>query len=1231
MADKKGMVDHEIRITEVISTAGWEKKGNTAYRGTHPVHGSKTGNNTVVDTAQNVAYCFRCGSGGGPLLWIALKEGIITSCDHMESGALTGKEFIETCEIANNKYGANIDIGDIDEEEIEKRRDAREVLEQAETLCHGQLKQDQEKWNRLKESRNLEDEDIEEVKIGYWNDAVTETLKQRFTIQALVDSGLFKINCPDSNCDCNSSFKDLEELERHTNKEYSEEHLYPVIGGRITFPYRRYTNTQYFIGRRTKETEEYWYSKVDTHLDEIKEEILENPETEAETLEEAKNTWVSRKSGKYVKICQTSYNDHIIWQELKDRDELVITEGIYDAISAHKAGYSVASPITTRFNSNDIQKIIEIAKDFETVHLVFDGDTTGKEGQQETAKKLVQKGIEPNLVTLESGEDLDDWTNENGYDIEELLENGERYIDTLVKEVEEADERNQVELKEEIYRLIVDWEKRKARWIFKKLPGSKRENEKDWRQVRKDVQEERARQEKKQELPDQPDTSESPDEITETLEVHNPGEEIYINPRPEVYINQLEETATETRINSQGTVDKEPQFKVYEVQFGEGTEENTYKLLVEPWRNLNLGENKLPVKEADLNKKIYHNSEYFREKYKEIQSENDDFNLSYGEWLDSLEGTEYIELQEQIDQRSKEVIQELPNDVILELVQEYLRAGWYTDPKLRTVMYPQIVQHDKSEVRPGKVAKYQPHTQLWTNTKVGKSKTGGRVGRKLDDATPAGLLGYADSDGKQEGIINGLNVPVFIDEFNFGSSSKQLNDQLLSLMEEGVFDQTKAGHSIKTSFYGNLTYMANPKDSDMPVEDEEDDYILYNANNTKHDRSSFELVSQFEELIQFLGMNIQAMASRFGVIVFDEEMDTASNDEEVELSDERFQKLETFVEWVREQAGQEYTKIERELRPWLEQGYEDEYRETIHELCDETKNEKVKKFWKNHLESHRHARGQALRMSVFQNIGDVIKRDYSIEDIKEEAENQWSTVKEINRESLENMTEATDEEQQKSRSRSKIDSYEPKYLRLFMKSVIKHHQENKDEFGYIQMFEDLKPVYEDIREGIPDEDVTEDSRYWKWSKVSSQVEDNLNKKRLNLEQDFGVEIFRRDGDYLFRVKVPERFKTFMDLEIGNSDSGRDDGDSGSMSNDCDSDLGIEGDYKPTTVGVRDLIEENAENYDSGLMPRSDIVKYFGRRFDGRKQNDVSDAIDSLLSEGVIHEVRSELYRFESSN
>ena len=78
--------------------AKWD--GPTAI-GSHPFHGSDSGQNFHVDTAKNVWACLRCGVGhkknavgGSGLELVALKHGII-ECHEAQPGCLRGEEFRE--------------------------------------------------------------------------------------------------------------------------------------------------------------------------------------------------------------------------------------------------------------------------------------------------------------------------------------------------------------------------------------------------------------------------------------------------------------------------------------------------------------------------------------------------------------------------------------------------------------------------------------------------------------------------------------------------------------------------------------------------------------------------------------------------------------------------------------------------------------------------------------------------------------------------------------------------------------------------------------------------------------------------------------------------------------------------------------------------------------------------------------------------------------------------------
>ncbi|MEM4089960.1 MAG: bifunctional DNA primase/polymerase [Thermoplasmatales archaeon] len=92
-----------ISLTDLIDLSMFKKSGNH-YQGPHPIHGSTTGMNLSINLEKNSWHCFRCNSGGGPLQWIAVQEGVI-DCSESVPGALRGAKFWEVLEIAHKKYG----------------------------------------------------------------------------------------------------------------------------------------------------------------------------------------------------------------------------------------------------------------------------------------------------------------------------------------------------------------------------------------------------------------------------------------------------------------------------------------------------------------------------------------------------------------------------------------------------------------------------------------------------------------------------------------------------------------------------------------------------------------------------------------------------------------------------------------------------------------------------------------------------------------------------------------------------------------------------------------------------------------------------------------------------------------------------------------------------------------------------------------------------------------------
>jgi hypothetical protein len=90
--------DINLSILDVVPIAGLRKQGDE-YFGEHPVHGSTTGRNFWVNPRKDVWHCFRHGTGGGPLLWLAVEEGII-GCEEAGPGVLRGELFKQVLRVA---------------------------------------------------------------------------------------------------------------------------------------------------------------------------------------------------------------------------------------------------------------------------------------------------------------------------------------------------------------------------------------------------------------------------------------------------------------------------------------------------------------------------------------------------------------------------------------------------------------------------------------------------------------------------------------------------------------------------------------------------------------------------------------------------------------------------------------------------------------------------------------------------------------------------------------------------------------------------------------------------------------------------------------------------------------------------------------------------------------------------------------------------------------------------
>ncbi|MGA2885022.1 MAG: phage/plasmid primase, P4 family [Halobacteriota archaeon] len=112
---------YDIQMCDVIAVPLNARKTSSGYLFKHPVHGATGQGNLFVNPRLNLWYCFRCGAGGDPLTYVAVREGFI-ECN--QAGPLD-KETVKKCIDVLRHDGlvpelkAEVVISSVDEEQFE--------------------------------------------------------------------------------------------------------------------------------------------------------------------------------------------------------------------------------------------------------------------------------------------------------------------------------------------------------------------------------------------------------------------------------------------------------------------------------------------------------------------------------------------------------------------------------------------------------------------------------------------------------------------------------------------------------------------------------------------------------------------------------------------------------------------------------------------------------------------------------------------------------------------------------------------------------------------------------------------------------------------------------------------------------------------------------------------------------------------------------------------------------
>ncbi|HBB27577.1 TPA: DNA primase [Candidatus Gracilibacteria bacterium] len=171
-------IESKINIVELAGRYIQMKKAGVNYKALCPFHSEKTAS-FVISPVKNLAYCFSCHHGGGPIRFLMEIEKI---------------EFSEALHILAKEAGVELKT-DYYKERGEKTGDVYDMYRIATDFYHEEICREEniEKLNYLL-NRGISQETIDRFKLGYSGNPreLFARLKEKgFTEQGIIDSGIF--------------------------------------------------------------------------------------------------------------------------------------------------------------------------------------------------------------------------------------------------------------------------------------------------------------------------------------------------------------------------------------------------------------------------------------------------------------------------------------------------------------------------------------------------------------------------------------------------------------------------------------------------------------------------------------------------------------------------------------------------------------------------------------------------------------------------------------------------------------------------------------------------------------------------------------------------------------------------------------------------------------------------------------------------------------------------------
>jgi len=514
------------------------------------------------------------------------------------------------------------------------------------------------------------------------------------------------------------------------------------------------------------------------------------------------------------------------------------------------------------------------------------------------------------------------------------------------------------------------------------------------------------------------------------------------------------------------------------------------------------------------------------------------------------------------------------------------------DEKIRYIFRGMLPQLNDGVLSPKEVMQYQPHSLLVTNTKVGKSTTARNIGRVVEEASSAGLMGFSGAEDSYKGALDDERGMIAFDEID--KSDNKVFSKITSFMAQGRVEIMKGGDNVITQGSPNLMAFANPYTGDTS-EDEHEEY----------EGDDIQLANSFDQVINTIssGTSFKPLGRRFGVVLFSNDLETATQNDQKsnQYTKDELDKNRSVVESMMAQCQPDIRRLisTHKVETWISTSM-DEFRKEVYDNLQSNGAlpTQVKDFWKGHAEANKRIRGFALKQAIMDNIEFIWTNDdykpWELADrVLEDAEHHVSRAKALSLESLNNINSMATTNEDIIRNRFEGLSKWKKSLVTGLSYAAMKNPHWIDSGEWIEEKE-VSSIYNnmDDYEGIHD----------KWWKIKNGTRSNTVELDQELSRVAGVRLKEVDGDmhFLFPIQDIETIAKHLHT----------DKDIGHMSDkSSESDL-VEG----ISRKVHSFIESE------GPLQTSDIEDKFG--------SDGVDALEKLNNDGRVMGIGPDKWKVE---